>query len=110
MLKNLGKVAPGATTDTLLYKAPDNTQSNVFSLFVCNRDAGASTYRVAITNNTSTVANKDYIKYDFAIAAVTSDQIQNFTLTAGDEIRVYAGNANFSFSAFGEEIPIVPNT
>lgn len=110
MLKNLGKVAPGATTLTLLYKAPDNTQSKVFSLFICNRDVGASTYRVAVTNNTSTVANQDYIAYDDAIAAVTTDKIENITLTSNDQIWVYAGNANFSFSAFGEELPIVPNT
>lgn len=110
MLKNLGKVAPGATTLTLLYKAPDNSQSRVFTLFVVNRDAGASTFRIAVTNNTSTVATKDYIHYDTAIAAVTSATITDLTLLAGDEIQVYAGNANFSFSAFGEEIPIVPNT
>lgn len=103
--KVLGQVAPSATTATSLYTVPTSTQALSSSLVICNRGAASSTFRVAIRPGGATLDPKHYLFYD---AVLDANNAAFFTLglalAATDVITVYAGTADFSFSAFGSEI------
>ncbi len=104
IIKPLGQVAPGATTEEVLYTAPDLTQTTCSSLWVCNRGGTSTTFRVSVSVDGAATANKDYLFYDTAIDAnITRKELTGMTLSEGDVVRVYAGNANLSFNLFGVE-------
>lgn len=103
--KSLGQVAPLATTETVLYTVPANTQAISSSFTVCNRGAAATTFRMSHSVGGGATANKDYRYYDLAIPANdTFIATIGMTLSAGDVVRVYAGTANLSFNLDGKEI------
>lgn len=102
--KVLGQAAPGATTETDLYTVPAATEAIVSSIVVCNRGGGGSTFRISIAVGGGATANKDYLYYDVPIRGNdTFIATIGATLSAADELKVYAGNANLSFTAFGQE-------
>ena len=102
--KVLGRSAPAATTQTLIYTVPSATEAIVSSIVVCNRGA-AATFRIAILSGGGTVANEDYICYDDSIAAHETIVLTlGVGLAATDTIEVYASTADVSFNVFGMEI------
>jgi hypothetical protein len=97
--------APSATTEDVLYLVPPGARAVISSYVVCNRGATATTWRISIAVGGGVTANKDYIDYDYTIPANESFKATiGATVNAGDEVRVYAGNANLSFTLFGSEI------
>lgn len=103
--KVLGQSAPSATTETDLYTVPGATSAVVSTVTVCNRGGTATTFRISVSVTGAATANKDYVYYDVSIA--TADTFActfGITLAATDKIRVYAGNANLSFTAWGSEL------
>jgi len=104
-LKVLGQSAPGATTSTDLYTVPASTQALISSIVVCNRGSTATTFRLSSAVAGAVLEDKQYFAYDVPIPGndVYIATI-GITLGAADKVRVYAGNANLSFSAFGTEI------
>jgi hypothetical protein len=109
-IKVLGQEAPGATTPTDLYSVPDYTndsksgQTTCSSIVICNRGATATTFRVSVSVAEAATANKDYIFYDAPINGNTTvTAVLGITLGEKDMMRVYAGNANLSFTLFGVE-------
>ena len=103
--KVLGQSAPAATTETDLYTVPSATETVVSSLVVTNRAASSATFRISVAVNGTATANKDYLVYDAILNPnSTSSFTLGITIDATDKIRVYASNANLSFSAFGSEI------
>ena len=102
--KVLGQAAPGATTETDLYTVPAVTEAVVSSILIANRST-ATTFRLSIAVNGAATANKDYIAYDVALSAnETKSFTVGATMDAADVLRVYAGSANVSFTAFGVEL------
>lgn len=102
--KILGQVAASATTETDLYTCPSATQTVVSTVFVCNRSATATTFRIYVTDGGGSSANKDYAYYDVAIGGNdTFATTAGIVLEATDKLRVYAGAATLSFSAYGVE-------
>lgn len=103
--KLLGQSAPNATTLTALYTTPACARTTIDTLTICNRSAVATTFRISVSPKgvADTVAH--YLYYDTAIGAnVTLNLTElNIRLTETDELRVYAGAATLSFSAFGTE-------
>lgn len=106
-IKILGQAAPGATTETTLYTVPANTTTVISSIVICNRNTTTlTTFRISVAQGGGATANKDYLYYDVLIpGADTFIATVGITLAAADVVRVYAGNANLSFNAFGEETP-----
>lgn len=105
-IKVLGQSEPGATTETTLYTVPSLTATVVSSVVVCNRGSTVTTFRVSVAVGGGATANKDYLYYDVIIPGNdTFIATVGITLTATDKIKIYAGNANLSFNAFGEETP-----
>lgn len=103
--KILGQSAPDATTDTNVYTVPASTESVISTITVANRGSTATSYRIALRPNGTSIANTHYIAYDVPLAGNdTSALTLGITLDASDVITVYAGNANLTFSVFGSEI------
>jgi len=105
VLKVLGQSAPGATTMTSLYTVPGATSATISTIIVCNRGVTATTFRIAVSPAGATLANQHYIYYDQTIdIGSTYAATIGITLASTDVIRVYAGTADLSFSAFGIEV------
>ena len=103
-LKVLGQLAPDATTETVLYTVPGETQTTVSSIVACNRSSGALTIRVAVRPLGATVEDKHYLYYGKSVAANDSVfLIIGITLSDNDIVSVYASSGDMSFSIFGVE-------
>ena len=104
VLKPLGQVAPGATTEADLYTVPTSVMTTCSSLVICNRGASAGTVRVSVSAGGAATSNKDYLLYDKAVPA--NDYITlviGITIKESDVMRVYASSGDFSFNLFGVE-------
>lgn len=105
VFKVLGQSAPAATTLTDLYTVPAATSTTVSTMTVCNRSATATTFRISVAPAGAADATSQYLYYDQAIGGNTTFALtMGMTLATTDKIRVYAGAATLSFSAFGVEI------
>ena len=103
--KVLGQSNPSATTATSLYTVPAATEAIVSTLTVCNQNASAGTYRIAVRPAGASLAKQHYVAYDVSLPGNASDTLTlGITLAATDVITVYASSADFSFSAFGSEL------
>ena len=104
-LKVLGQLAAAATTAETLYTVPGATTAVVSSIVVCNRGATATTFRISIRVAGAGADNKQYLYYDTIIPANdTFVATLGISLGAADVITTYAGAAQVTFQAFGEEI------
>lgn len=96
--------APGATTLTDLYTVPASKFAVLSSVVVCNRSAGALTYRLAVAPAGAVDANSHYLAYGAAIEANGMVALKlGATLATTDVVRVYASSADLTFTAFGME-------
>jgi len=104
--KVLAQSNPLATTLTDIYTVPSGKMAVVSSITVCNRDgAVALAYRIAVAVAGSADNNKQYLFYDSALAANTTDKhVLGISLNQTDVIRVYVDNATASFNVFGLEV------
>ena len=94
-----------ATTNTNLYTVPAATQTVISSLVIANQASTAATYRIAIRPAGAAVALHQYIAYDVAVAANDSTALTlGISLSATDQIMVYASASTLTFTAFGSEI------
>lgn len=104
-LKVLGQVSPLAATLTTLYTVPGATSAVCTTLFVCNRSAVATSFRVAVRPGGAAISNEHYRYYDVAIAGNdTFAATVGITLAATDVVSVYATLATLSFNLDGQEI------
>jgi len=105
-LKVLGQVAPAAAKWTDLYTAPAGTQVVVSSIIICSRLGVDTTFYLAVSpGGGASIENKHYLYYNTHIPGYETLAAQiGVTLSAGDKLRVYAGNDYLSFSAFGIEV------
>ena len=102
--KVLGQAAPLATTETLLYSVPASTQAVISTFVCCNRGIISTSFHISISTGGVATTDKDYIYYDVVIPKnETFVSTIGVTLAATDVVRVWAGNANLSFSIFGSE-------
>lgn len=102
-LKVLAQLTPSATTETDFYTAP--SAATVSSIVVCNRGSSSTTFRISVAVAGAAANNKQYLYYDITIPANdTFIATIGLTLANTDVIRVYAGNSNLSFNAFGVEV------
>jgi len=101
----LGQSAPAATTSTDLLTVPAATQYVVATLVVCNQAATPTTFRVSAAPSGAALATSQYLFYDTPIAANSTITVTiGMTLAATDKVRVFAGAAGMSFTAFGTSI------
>lgn len=104
IIGSLGQVDAPAATPTTLYTVPALAQTTVSSLNVCNRTAGAVTFRVAIRVEGAALDNKQYIYFDKSVPATdTFSAVLGITLRETDVVEVYASDVGLSFNMFGVE-------
>ncbi len=97
----LGQLAPGATSLETLYTVPASKTATVH-VIITNRGA-QTTFRVAAAVDGAVDDNKQYVAYDKIIVANDTGTTVTFMLGADDQVRVYAGSANLSFTCTGIE-------
>lgn len=103
--KVLGQVADASANDVSLYAVPSSTEAVVSTIVICNREAAANTFRIAVKPDNATLANEHYLAYDSSIAANDTIALTlGITLGDTDVISCGASDANVSFSVFGSEI------
>jgi len=102
--KRLGAVEPAATTETDLYNSPTTVTDVVISaIHVCNKGV-ATTFRISDSAEGSATVDADYSFYDAPIAANETIILQvGMTIEKDWDIRVYAGTADVTFKAYGQE-------
>ena len=100
-----GQVNPLATTLTVLYLVPPKYQARG-RVFVTNRSAVATSYRISVQLAGVADDVKQYLAYDTAIAGNANAPTEEFALDENDEVNVYATLATLSFSWFGVEEPL----
>ena len=101
--KILGQSAPSAASLTTVYTAPSGT-NNVGIVYVCNRSATQTFFRIAIRKSGALINDKHYIAYDCPIDGNVSMNFKNLSFQSSDAVDVYATDATLSFSLFGCEI------
>lgn len=104
--KVLGQMAPASASTVALYTVPSGTETVVSSILIANRsDSVAANFRVAVTPDSDTVADKHYIAFDVPVGAADSTILTlGVTLDSTDMVLVYASTDNVSFNLFGMEI------
>jgi hypothetical protein len=98
----LGKAAPAANTDTVLYTVPASTVVS-FNLSVVNRGADIARVRVAIAPN-GTLTNSDWVEFD-ALVPAGGGVLERTGLAAEatERIIVRDDRGTCSYRAFGFE-------
>ncbi len=102
----LAQVAPTTTgADTLLYQAQASAR---IAVFVCNRDAGAQSFRLRVatkgTADAATPGNRQYLFYDTPLAIGETLEVANtLRLAEGDALWVRPSAANLTFTVIGVE-------
>ena len=100
--KVLAQVNPLAATLTDGYTVPGATSAVLSSIFITNRSATPTSYRISIAIAGAANDNKQYIAFDVAIGAnETQVVVAGVTLGAADVVRVYATLATLTFNIFG---------
>ena len=98
---NLGSADLSETTDTLLYTVPASTLATL-NIRVANRNSTTVAIRVAIGTGASPAA-KDYIDYDFPVAANGVLEDTGIVCTAGEKVWAYSSTAGVSVRVHGFE-------
>lgn len=103
--KNLAQSAPLATTLTDIYTVPGGKSAVVSSIFLTNRSATTTTFRVAVAVAGAADTTKQYLYYDFDLPAYDVFEITGgIALSATDVLRVYVLDAVVSVNVFGLEV------
>jgi hypothetical protein len=104
----LGQIAPPANNANVVYTVASGRQAVVSTINICNQDAAARAFRVAVVSNavSGTLTSNNYIAYETPIQANDSMALTlGVTMMGNDYIVVQANStANMSFSIFGSEI------
>lgn len=103
--KVLFQSVPSSATLTAAYTAGASTQAVVSTISVCNQSATATTFRLSVAVGGAADTPAQYIVFDAPLAGnETQAYTIGMTLAATDVVRVYSGNGQVSFVAFGVEI------
>ena len=106
--KSLGQLDLTTTSLTTLYTCPSGTETVISTVIIANRNAEATTFRLAIRVDGDAISNQHYIAYDVPVAANDSTTLTlGITMLATDVMAVSAGDADaLSINAFGAEVTV----
>ena len=106
--KSLGQLDLTTTSLTDLYTVPASTETVISTVIIANRNAAATTFRLAIRVDGDAISNQHYIAYDVPVAANDSTTLTlGITVKATDVVSVQAGTADrLSVNAFGAEVTV----
>lgn len=102
--KTLGQLFPISATYTKLYTVPASTDTVISTMTICNQSTTATSFRVAVRVGGVADSTKDKIYFDCPIGSNGTFAFTfGMTLSASDEIWVYATLGTLSFNLFGQE-------
>ena len=106
--KTLGQVDLTTTSLTDLVTVGAGKEVIISTVIIANRNAAATTFRLAIRVDGDAISNQHYIAYDVPVAANDSTTLTlGITLKATDVVTVSAGTADrLSINAFGAEVTV----
>jgi hypothetical protein len=103
--KVLGQINPTANTLTTVYTVPAATQTVISTVSVCNQNAAATTFSIAVQPAGATLAAKHYLNYLTPIPGNDSITITiGLTLGNTDVLSANVGSSNVSIHAYGSEL------
>lgn len=98
----LAQSVPLAAIETDLYQVQQDATARILGFTVTNRGAAGASFRFAFALRGAATANDDYVYYDLPIIAHDTFMVTfEVTLQARDAVRIYASNANLSFTLYG---------
>ena len=100
----LGQLAPAATTLEDLYTCPTDIVA-VMRVIITNRGTAKAEYRVAVSPDGAAISDEHYVAFDKLMEGNDTGSTIAFIVNEDDVVRVFAENADFSFTATGEERP-----
>jgi len=100
----LGQAAPAATTLTDIYTCPADTVA-VMRVIITNRGNSKAEFRVALSPDGAAIVDEHFIAFDKLMEGNDTGSTIAFVVNENDVVRVFAENADFSFTATGEERP-----
>ena len=106
--KTLGQVDLTTTSLTDLVTVGAGKEVIISTVIIANRNAAATTFRLAIRVDGDAISNQHYIAYDVPVAANDSTTLTlGITMLATDVMTVSAGDADaLSINAFGAEVTV----
>lgn len=103
--KVLGQVNPTANTATTIYTVPSATQTVISTINVCNQNAAATTFSIAVQPAGAALTAKHYLNYQTPIPGNDSITITiGLTMANTDVLSANVGNGNISIHAYGSEL------
>jgi hypothetical protein len=102
----LGQTAPTASTETLNYTVPASTSTLVKSIIVANPSASSDTFSIALVPIAATTATTSQVIYFNNTISENSTLVikAEYTLAAGNGIRVTSTNGSCVFTTLGAEV------
>jgi hypothetical protein len=98
----LAQFVPPGGVEQAIYQVPASNRTFISELAVCNRGAGAASFRFSISKGGAATANTDYLYFNIPIGGNdTFASDIGVTLSVADTIRVFASNGNLTFTLFG---------
>jgi hypothetical protein len=97
----LAQSAPAAATLTPAYTVPAGKRATV-EVVACNRSV-TTTIRLQHAINGAASANAQYLLYDLPLTGNESKVTAQFTVTAGDVVRVFSASGSVTFNINGIE-------
>ncbi len=98
------QLGPGAASLTDMFTCPSEV-GIVGHMFICNRSATPTAYRVSLALDGATDATSQYLAYDKPILGNVTERLEGITLSPDDVVRVYATLATLTFVLCYLEFP-----
>jgi len=92
------------STNHTFYTVPSGKQTVVSVIEVCNRTTSAIRVRLAHVQSGQTLANKNYILYDYSVPARGFVEVTARAMATGDFLVAYSPATGVNFIAWGDEI------
>lgn len=103
--KVLGQANPIANNLTTVYTVPLLTSAVVSTITVCNLDANASQFSIAVQPSNTSISPQHYLNYRTSLPGNDTITITiGITMSANDVISANMTSSNVSVNVFGSEI------
>jgi hypothetical protein len=101
----LAQSNPTANTLTTVYTVPAATSTIISTLAICNQNANATTFSIAVQPKGAAIAASSYINYNTPVAGNDTITLTiGMTLANTDVLSANVGSGNISINIFGSEI------
>jgi len=106
-IKQLGQLRPANTTAASLYSPAASTQTNIYTVVVCNTSVSSAKYRIFHDDNGTTYDETTALFWDISLSADSTDTVE-IKISMNDStgnlaVRTDTADA-LTFTAYGLEV------